>query len=358
MSFRLVIHGREIYSLEKGGHNGIPKVNRQIAEELPKYLSDFRITTFSRPDASLMGHSNNTVRPSLQRSLRNNQFGGALEILLTRSQISYSLSTEVPRFGAAQKIGLIHDVIPLTHPELCKNGSTHKDEALFQNIAQHSDLIHCISKHTQSQVIERLGVPEERTFVAYNGTAFSSQDSESSFNQEKPYLLSVSRIDPRKNFARLIEAFSIFCETNSELELVIVGKDGWGTSDVYEAFEKSPFKSRIHLKGFVSEAELDGLYRGAFFYICPSITEGFGLPIIEAISRGVPVISSNGGALPEILPSNSLLFDPYNLDAIIHALQSISDRSETWKSQHSFVQKFSIENQMQSIADAVRQLCN
>jgi glycosyltransferase involved in cell wall biosynthesis len=142
------------------------------------------------------------------------------------------------------------------------------------------------------------------------------------------FLLFVGTIEPRKNLTRLLAAFeTIHAEGLSE-GLVIVGRRGWLCGEFFEALERSPTRSAVILPGWVADADLPALYAGAQALALISLYEGFGLPVLEAMACGTPVVCSNTSALEEIAGNASVLVDPHGLDSIVAGLrQVLTDRA-------------------------------
>lgn len=169
------------------------------------------------------------------------------------------------------------------------------------------------------------------------------------------YILFIGTIQPRKNLKRLIEAFNIYLSSSpspklgegksrGEVRLVIAGKLGWGYGEVLDEAKKN---KNVIITGYVSDAERDSLLQHALVYVQPSITEGFGLPILEAMRAGVPVVSSNGGALPEIVGDAGLLFDPLDVsdlsDKLSKVLSNLKLRKQLITKGHLRIKNFSWE---------------
>lgn len=136
-----------------------------------------------------------------------------------------------------------------------------------------------------------------------------------------PYFLYVGHIENRKNIGGILQAFERFCETNEKTELIIVGKDGFGAEAYHQAIKESPFQERIILKGYVGNDEIKGLYQHALAFVFPSFYEGFGFPIIEAMSMGCPVITSDVGTMKEVAGDSAVLVDPFNAESILSGLE-------------------------------------
>ena len=135
------------------------------------------------------------------------------------------------------------------------------------------------------------------------------------------YVLSVGTLEPRKNLVRLIDAFErMVDEGQAEHRLVLVGALGWKTRGLEQALARSKYRERIHCVGHVSDQELACWYAGAEVFVYPSLKEGFGVPPVEAMTLGTPVVTSNTTSLPEVVGEAALQVDPYNVDAIAAAM--------------------------------------
>lgn len=188
-----------------------------------------------------------------------------------------------------------------------------------------------VSHYTAKQIKERLGGDPAKINVVYEGFSNSQlpitnyQLILNKYNLQKhKYILFIGTVQPRKNLSRLIEAHRALKSKN--LKLVIVGKLGWNYEDL--PVDKDP---QIKFLRYINDAERDIILQNALVYIQPSITEGFGLPILEAFAAGVPVASSTGGALSEVVGDAGLLFDPYNTDDIRHKLSLVIDSQKLQK---------------------------
>ena len=144
-----------------------------------------------------------------------------------------------------------------------------------------------------------------------------------------PYALFVSTIQPRKNVARLIQAYAFLVKNESiPWELVLGGGKGWLSDSLYRLAGELGVADRVHFLGYVADEDLPGLYAQARFFCYPSLHEGFGLPVLEAQSYGVPVMTSNNSALPEVAGDAALLVDPTDVDAIADAMLRLSQDEE------------------------------
>jgi glycosyltransferase involved in cell wall biosynthesis len=179
-----------------------------------------------------------------------------------------------------------------------------------------------VSEFTKRQLVERLGASPAKIEVVYEGITESRRVEEHESKRilkkfklkNKKYILFIGTVQPRKNLERLIEAFSSLGPQESDISLVIAGKLGWGYKEILAAPNRFGVEGRVVFTGYISDVERYTLLANARVYVQPSITEGFGLPVLEAMGAKVPVASSNGGALVEVVGDAGLLFDPYVIE--------------------------------------------
>jgi glycosyltransferase involved in cell wall biosynthesis len=189
--------------------------------------------------------------------------------------------------------------------------------------AARSDLIIAVSNFTASQVEHLLAVEPSRIRVVHHGVRSPIADPHP---EHENLVLCVGVIQRRKNIARLVKAFERLPDS---WRLALAGApDGYGAAEELRAVDESPARDRIDVLGYVTSAELDSLYSRASIFAFPSLDEGFGMPILEAMAHGVPVLTSNCSAMPEVAGDAALLVDPLNIDAALLRLaedQSLRD---------------------------------
>lgn len=165
----------------------------------------------------------------------------------------------------------------------------------------------CASDTGRSETMDRL-----RAYIGHNGSR---------------YILCVGTVEPRKNGARLIQAFERVCTEEGaqtgDIHLVFAGRRGWRSDTIYAAASGSAIADRIHFTGPVSPSELSALYGGAFIFAYPSLYEGFGLPVLEAMQAGIPVLTSNTSSLPEVAGNAAVLIDPEDVGSLTAGLQRL-----------------------------------
>jgi glycosyltransferase involved in cell wall biosynthesis len=204
-------------------------------------------------------------------------------------------------------------------PELHTQANIQADESLAKNVLSRADRLIAISENSRRDVARLLGLDAERIEVIYPGVPevyFGAQPRPS----DKPYLLYLGAIEPRKNVDTLLDAWSGF-RLRADFDLVIAGASGWSGEKTLARLSSRP--AGVRYLGYVPEDELPGLMAGASAFIYPSLYEGFGLPVAQAMAAGVPVITSNTSCLPEVAGDGALLVDPRSAAEIQTAMEKL-----------------------------------
>jgi glycosyltransferase involved in cell wall biosynthesis len=237
----------------------------------------------------------------------------------------------LPPLRGVPTVLTVHDLIfrllPRQHKPL-NRWYLNLSMPLFCRRAAH---IIAISEQTRRDVVTAYGVPAEKISVIYEAADphFRPQPPEATaaararYHLPERYLLFVGTIEPRKNLTRLLAAFEHLHAEGLTDALVIAGKRGWLTGDFDAALERSPVRQAVIFPGFVADEDLPAVYARAQLLAMPSLYEGFGLPVLEAMASGAPVACSNSSSLPEIAGEAALLFDPTDVESIRDALRGI-----------------------------------
>jgi glycosyltransferase involved in cell wall biosynthesis len=204
--------------------------------------------------------------------------------------------------------------------------------ALTSHAVRRAARVICVSEATRDDVVRHYPHAAERIRVIGEGVALRFERRSEDEVQEiagrlgitGPYVLFVGTLEPRKNLVRLIRAFAdAIADGELPHHLVIAGGTGWMDAAIREAWQSSPARSRIRFVGYVSEDDLPGLYSGADLFAYLSLDEGYGLPPLEAMACGAPVLSSSAGSLPEVLGQAAELVDPQDEGGIARALSGL-----------------------------------
>ncbi len=220
-----------------------------------------------------------------------------------------------------KKIFTVHDLTPILFPKWHIKNSVILHRILFPWLLKRVDGVIAVSENTKKDIQENYPfapVP----YVTY----LAHQKMPAPHNIpmiSKRYILAVSTVEPRKNYPTLIKAFEALVEKGVEEDLVIVGKRGWNCDEEVALINNSKVAGRIHWRGYIEERELATWYAHASVFVYPSFYEGFGLPIVEAMERGVPVVASKTSSMQEVVGDAGLLIDPQDVDTIIDSLYTI-----------------------------------
>ena len=225
----------------------------------------------------------------------------------------------LPSRSAAQVI-TIHDLHFLTHPERT-GGEIRRDyPALARAHARRADRIIVVSRFVAGEVQRVLGVAADRISICPNGAP--EWKTPPAALHADGYLLFVGTIEPRKNVGGLLDAYSRLRARRPDApRLVIAGGVNPESGDVLASLDQPPLAGRVEYRGYVSSADREALFKGAQAFVLPSFDEGFGIPALEAMSAGVPVVASNRGALPEVVGDAGLLVDPGDAEGLAAALE-------------------------------------
>ncbi len=231
--------------------------------------------------------------------------------------IFHGLNQRLPRRRFRRTVCTFHDLFVMT-----SEYSTSEFRARFskqaRDAAERADLIVCVSEFTASQVEELLGVERSRLRVIHHGTRFI--DPPAAVERE-PWVLHVGAVQTRKNLIGLIEAFERAAPP--PWRLMLAGGDGYGADLVKDRAAASGARERIDFTGWIEDARLTELYRRSSIFVFPSLDEGFGIPVLEAMAWGLPVVASNGSSLPEVCGDAALLVDPRDPEALAAALREV-----------------------------------
>jgi glycosyltransferase involved in cell wall biosynthesis len=303
-------------------------------------LAGMAAASGGRHDLVAFGPTSLRGRGAIREALR----GIPLELELVRLPASHALRTGWSRLGKpaverivgdldafvfsewmypAQRAGVratvFHDLVPFHHPEWC----TPRTVAMHTRKARHAaatcDVVFANSRFTANDLVDLLGIGEERIVPAPPGLADGLEPGGEAADLGGPAVLALGTIEPRKNLARLVEAWRLL---DGELGLVLAGGEGWGDRpDLADP--------RVRRLGYVPDEEIARLYRGAAVYAFPSMFEGFGMPIVEAMACGTPVVASAHPSLDEACGDAAVRVDPLDVAAIAAGIrEAVARRDE------------------------------
>lgn len=226
-------------------------------------------------------------------------------------------------FKGTKRFVVVHDITPTLFPKYHRLVSVIAQKLFMKKSLKNCDKVIAVSDQTKNDVAVYYGF-DQKIHRIYPGLRdLDSHELESStFLQADPFILAVGTIEPRKNHENLIKAFDIFCQNESDVNLIIVGSEGWKVK-LGSLIEASPNKHRIRYLGFVSKDHLAALYKQASMAAYVSIYEGFGFPVLEAMKMGCPVITSDVGSMKEIAGNAARIVNPNSESQIAEAMSEL-----------------------------------
>jgi len=235
----------------------------------------------------------------------------------------------VPLVSNIATIATVYDLTYMLYPKTMKRTGHLWWNLLMPLGIRKATQIITISQSTKNDLIRHYGIPSPKIHVIYpyvHPRFVESRATRSGLGLTLPskYILYVGTIEPRKNIASLVDAFALI-KVREHLDhyLVIVGKKGWAYQDVFKKVESLGLQRDIVFMGYIPDEQLPAVYAGADLFVYPSLYEGFGLPVLEAMACGVPVVASHSSSLPEVIGDAGILVPPSNVAEIASAIMRV-----------------------------------
>jgi glycosyltransferase involved in cell wall biosynthesis len=243
-----------------------------------------------------------------------------------------------PPFAVRREVLTMHCLSSFVHPEFYSPLIAWRLNSLLRRGMRRAECVLCVSQSTADDVHERFGVERERLAVAHNGVSARFQPVDPERARERireelrvdgPYALFVGKIEPRKNVTRMLEAFAKFRrDTQSDTRLLLAGNRTAVTPAIEAQIERLGLRDAVVPTGYVRAELLASLYSGARMFLLPSLWEGFGIPIVESMACGTPVLTSNVTCLPEIAGDAAVIVDPSSTDSIAEGIARLDGSAE------------------------------
>jgi len=262
----------------------------------------------------------------------SNHFHSCTKILTKNAQniseLNWFITSDWIEFPMpCKKATIVHDLVFKKQPNTVHKKILDAQEMRLKYISAESNIIFTDSKSTLKDLKDEFDIDESKLVTNYPGVGLTNLPSDSQqqshlqkFKITSPYLLSVGKQEPRKNIQKLIRVFEKMKKVPADLKLIIVGPDGWDMPKEQ--------KSSIRFLGYVSDEELLTLYAHAVCFVYPSLYEGFGYPIIEAMKHGCPVATSNTSSMPEVAGDAAVYFNPHQSDSMQEALEQLTSSNK------------------------------
>jgi len=253
-----------------------------------------------------------------------------------RVDVLHSMASTAPLWGPFRRVVTVHDLIYARFPEAHAGLRSRGMSLLVPAAARRSRRIIAVSQSTRDDIVSLLGIPAQRIDVVPSGLGALRREQPPPAEEvrarfelgERPVLLSLSAKRPHKNLSALIGALARIPAERRPV-LVLPGYPTWHERELRERARALGLEDDVRFPDWISARELEGLWSVAAAFVFPSLYEGFGLPVLEAMARGVPVACSDSSSLPEVAGDAALLFDPHEEGAIAAALERLlGDRAE------------------------------
>ena len=245
----------------------------------------------------------------------------------------------VPATYRGKIVTTFYDFAPYRVPDLFPRLSTAKLKTLYSFAAKKSDRIIAVSESTKKDAAEFLNFPAEKITKIYNGIdgrffeadSSSREDVKKNYKITDKYILFLGTLEPRKNLSRVLDAFAKFKKdyrNNFDYQLVVAGKKGWLTEEYFQHAKDLGIEDEVIFTGYVGGDELKPLYANAEFFVMPSLWEGFGQTIVEAMACGTPCLVSKVSSIPEVAGQSAYFVDPNDTDGIAKGMGELAASQE------------------------------
>jgi len=366
---RIAIDARKLHDY------GIGTYVRNLIRELARQDDDARYVVLCHPDdaefvRALGPRFDALVERAGNYSVRE-QLTVPLALLRASVDLFHAPHYVVSPLTRSPYVVTIHDCIHLRFPQYLPNRAAHfYARTMMSMSARRAERVLTVSEASKNDILHYLGVPAHKVEVIYNAlderlavapTPEDVQRVRERFLLTSPFILYAGNIKPHKNVDRLIEAYSILRRRGVEdVKLLIIGDEISKYPNLRRLVHKFQLHQQVRFLGFVSDATLAVLYRLAGVFVFPSLHEGFGLPPLEAMAAGTPVITSNVSSLPEVVGDAAVLIDPMDAGAIADAMARVLEdetlRAELVRRGHERIKAFSWERSVARIRQVYGEL--
>ncbi|MFA4880310.1 MAG: glycosyltransferase family 1 protein [Candidatus Doudnabacteria bacterium] len=239
--------------------------------------------------------------------------------------IFHAPAGSLPLFYQGKTVVTAHDLAIYKNPEWFPRFQFFSKNIVVPQSLRKATYIIAVSETTKRDLLTLFSIPSKKIKVIYEGGLDASLISSGKRESALDYILTISTLEPRKNLVRLIRAFTLYRRHNPQKreKLIIIGGEGWKYKGIYKEIRELGVQKEVILTGYVGEKEKIRLLRRAKVFIFPSLYEGFGLPVVEAMSLGVPVICSRRGALAEISGNAAFFVNPYAARSVAEGLSKV-----------------------------------
>ncbi|HRN69547.1 MAG TPA: glycosyltransferase family 1 protein [Candidatus Woesebacteria bacterium] len=360
-----------------GNKVGIGQYASELLSQLSKFQTSttkFQIYLKNDPNEHMPKESENWQYTKVGPRKLWTQIGLPFHLYTTKNKpdVFFSPTHYAPRFCPVPSVISVMDMSFEYFPELFATKDLHQLQNWTRYSAKNAAKILTISEASKNDIIKFYEVPKDKVVVTHLGIRQDLGNKKETINMEKlsekynvskPYILFVGTLQPRKNIERLIEAFSqlkLQNEKIQDVDLVIIGKKGWLYEPILAAPEKFNVVESVKFLDFVTDEDLPAFYKNAECFVLPSLYEGFGLPILEAMKYDCPVVTSNISSLPEAGGDAAIYCDPEDVHDIAKQIEKVVTdtnlRSDMIKKGREQIKKFSWKKSAEQTLEVLQQI--
>nr|WP_300182945.1 glycosyltransferase family 1 protein [uncultured Agathobaculum sp.] len=271
----------------------------------------------------------------------------------------------VPPSIEGKTMTTIHDMTYLRFPETMDRRNLKRlQDGIEYSVARSAHIV-TDSEFSKQEIMQLLNIPLEKISVVPGAPSLTDRfvdfsEMADKYHIDKPYILYVGTIEPRKNLVRLMQAFAALKKNGFPHQLVLAGGKGWENEDIYQTADRLFHYGEIVFTGYISDAEKNTLYQNAEAFVFPSLYEGFGIPPLEAMHFGCPVVCANAASLPEVVGDAAQLVDPMEVDSIAEGmLRVLADepyRMKLVQSGYAQAKKFNWDDSANKLTQICREV--
>jgi glycosyltransferase involved in cell wall biosynthesis len=251
-----------------------------------------------------------------------------------KTDVTVFFNYVIPPGVKGRKITFVYDMAYKSYPETVRNRTKNMLNMSLRKSCRRADRIVTISEFSKSEIIRYLGISEEKIVVMPCGVDFTKYHPnytmdevnavKNKYHINEDYLLYLGTLEPRKNITRLIQAYAQLKTTNTVIpKLVLAGRKGWMYDSIFEIVKELHLEEDVIFTGYIDAKESPILMKGALAFLFPTIYEGFGMPPLEAMACGTPVLVSNAASLPEVVGDAGIFVDPMSIDSIREGIEDL-----------------------------------
>lgn len=259
-------------------------------------------------------------------------------MFMSKADVYHFFNYIVPPRLNGRVIVTVYDMVYKKHPDTMEEATRLRLEKELKSSVHRADIVITISENSKNEIIEYLGIDDKKIRIVPPGIHLDDYEKRLTsdiktqvkvkYNLPDKFILYLGTLEPRKNIETILKAYNQFKKENTRVKLVMAGSKGWKYESIFQVAQELGLEKDVIFTGYVDEVDKWAIYKMAELFVFPSLYEGFGMPVLEAMASGIPVITSNSSSLPEVVGENGCMVDPYDYLQISEYMNKIiSDRA-------------------------------